>query len=101
MEKVAKLLGVDKDVREAVKNVVLLLLTAISLSFTAGRYFGKAKELPEQVATMYVKQEQLERRQDIMEATTKSQFETIIQKLDSQNQDMRELRSVVLEARRR
>ena len=101
MEKVAKFLGVDKGLREVVKNVVMLLLMAISLSFTAGRYFGKAKELPEQVVTICVKQDQLERRQDLMEANTKTQFETIIQKLDSQNQDMRELRSVILEGRRR
>lgn len=101
MEKMAKFLGVDKDVREAVKNVVLLLLTVMSVSFTAGNLFGKAKNIPEQVAAIVDKQEKMERRQDIMEANLKTQLDTILQKMESQNADVREIRTVILEGRRR
>jgi hypothetical protein len=94
MEKVIKLLGGRKngsdhtgifDVPTLLKNLLTALLLFGSISFTAGQYFGNAKDLPARVAT-------IERKVDRSEA----QQEAILTELRALGVDMRELRSCLM-----
>lgn len=94
MEKAARFLGIDKGLQEAVKNVVMLLLAFGSIMFTAGTFFGNAKDVPERVS-------KIERRQDIAESELRVQLQRISEKLDAQSSDIKELRSCMLSERSR
>lgn len=95
MEKVAKFLGVDKDIRDVVKNVILLLVTTASFAFAAGTYFGTAKDIPSRLACVENKQTDSDRKQDRMAI----QLETITSTQIQMASDIRELRSVLMDRR--
>lgn len=92
MEKAAKFLGIDKGIGEAVKNVLLLLATAISLSFTVGTQFGKAKDIPVRLEAVENNQIQTERRLDRFE----SKVDAMLAGQQATRDDVRELRTFIM-----
>jgi hypothetical protein len=95
MEKVIKLLGGKKngtdhtgvfDIPTLLKNLLTALLLFGSLSFTAGQYFGSAKDLPFRVETV-------ERKQDRVEA----KLEAILNNQAAAASDIRELRACIMD----
>lgn len=94
MEKVIKLLGGKKngtdhtgvfDIPSLLKTLVMALLTFGSVAFSAGAYFGSAKDMPVRMDTM-------ERKQDRVEAN----IEAILANQAAMAADIRELRSVMM-----
>lgn len=84
--------GSDKtgifDVPSLLKMLLMVMITFGSIAFTAGAYLGSAKDLPARV-------ENVERKQDRVEA----RLDAILQKLDSQGSDIRELRACMMGGR--
>jgi hypothetical protein len=69
------------------------------VSFTAGSYFGKAKDIPAQIATMCIKQDTMERRQDNLEVRMDTQVAAILEAVKNQGNDIREMRSVMMNSK--
>lgn len=94
MEKVIQFLGGRKndsdrtgvfDMPELLKTLLMALLTFGSLTFTAGTYFGNAKDLPDRVMA-------IERKVD----KNDTQHDAILSELHTLSTDMRELRNYML-----
>jgi len=97
MEKLIKIIGGEKpnplgdnelDIRMFFKNIIFILIAAVSMAFTIGTYATAAKRLPERMTAVTLKVNVLERKQEV-NAVQLSNMATVLGSIQTDVRDIR------------